>query len=394
MLQKEFLGVAFAYRYGYNTPMERSLYVHIPFCKRKCIYCNFYSDIYDEVSAGAYVDVLTNQLNKLDGPFGTIYIGGGTPTILSPALLKRLMSGLSRFAKPSVEFTVEANPDSVDETRLKILSEHGANRISIGVQSLRDEKLKKLGRIHNVRRAIESVETARRAGFSNITIDLIFGVWGEKAADWKGELEEAVRLPVKHISCYELTYESSTPLFAALQNKTIKVPDTEMSAQMYEMAIDALSLRDFKQYEVSNFALKGFESKHNENYWANGAYLGLGASAFSYDGEVRSKNVSDAGEYMRRVSAGLALCDFSEKLPPEKRAKETAAVKIRTKDGINFGWFKEKTGFDFLTLEKKALPKLIEDGFIKYLKEKDVVTGICLKRKGFLFCDTVSSGLL
>jgi len=374
--------------------MERALYIHIPFCKRKCIYCNFYSDVYGEALAEDYIDALAGQLDKLDEPFSSLYMGGGTPTVLSPALLKRLMSCLGRFAKSLIEFTVEANPDSIDEERLKILSGYGANRLSIGVQSLRDEKLKKLGRVHNVGKAIDSIELARRSGFSNITIDLIFGVWGEKAQDWKRELEEAVKLPVKHISCYELTYESSTPLFAALRNKTINASDAETSAEMYEAAIDALALRGFKQYEVSNFALKGFESKHNGNYWANGSYLGLGASAFSYDGEIRSKNVSDTGEYIRRVSDGLDLRDFSEKLPAEKRAKETAAVKIRTKDGINFGWFKEKTGFDFLTLEKKALPKLIGDGLIKYVKDKDLITGICLKRKGFMFCDTVSSGLL
>ena len=374
--------------------MARSLYVHIPFCKRKCIYCNFYSGIYDEANAAYYVDALSCQFDKLEGPFTSIYIGGGTPTVLSSPLLEKLMASVGRFAKSSIEFTVEANPDSIDEEKLKILSDHGVNRLSIGVQSLRDEKLKKLGRIHNVKRAIESIGSAGRYGISNITIDLIFGVWGEKAPDWQRELEEAVKLPVKHISCYELTYESSTPLFAALRNKTIAASDAQINAAMYETAIDALALRGFKQYEVSNFALKSFESRHNENYWANGAYLGLGASAFSYDGEVRSKNISDTGEYIKRVSSGFSLCDFSEKLSAQNRARETAALKIRTKGGIDFRWFRDKTGYDFLSLERKALLKLMADGLIKYIKNKDNVTGVCLKRKGFLFCDTVSSGLL
>ncbi|MCX5679657.1 MAG: radical SAM family heme chaperone HemW [Candidatus Omnitrophica bacterium] len=374
--------------------MASSLYVHIPFCKRKCIYCNFYSRIYKESEASDYVDAILLQLSKLTGSFKTVYVGGGTPTALGLPLLKKLVQGLSRVSKDSIEFTFEANPESADRDRMKMLLDHGVNRISIGVQSIKDEKLKDLGRIHDVGKAIASVMDASKIGFDNISIDLIFGLCGEKPEKWKRELEEAVRLPAKHISCYELTYESGTPLFGMLENRAITPLDDDVVAGMYETAIEELALRDFKQYEVSNFAKPGFESQHNMNYWENSVYLGLGASAFSYDGQTRSRNVSDACEYVRLVLAGKNVTDFSERLPPERKAKETAAVKIRTREGIDFNWFKKKTGYDLEDLEKKAIPKLIDLGLIRYIRKGDAVTGINLKRKGFLFCDTVSSSLL
>jgi len=374
--------------------MVDSLYLHIPFCKRKCIYCNFYSSIYKEDEASDYVDAILLQLGRLTGPFKTVYIGGGTPTALDLPLLKKFLQGLSRISKGSVEFTFEANPESMDREKMKMLLDNGVNRLSIGVQSLRDEKLKKLGRIHNAGKAIESVVAASKMGFGNISIDLIFGLWSESPEGWKAELEEAVRLPAKHVSCYELTYESGTPLFGMLENKVISPPEDDVVAGMYETAIEELAFKGFKQYEVSNFAKPGFESRHNMNYWDNSSYLGLGASAFSYDSETRSRNVSDVREYTRLVLDGKNVTDFSEKLSPERRARETAAVKIRTRGGIDFKWFRNKTGYDLKDLEKKAIPKLIDDGLIKYTRDKDEVTGISLKRKGFLFCDTVSSSLL
>jgi len=254
--------------------------------------------------------------------------------------------------------------------------------------------LKKLGRIHNCAKAKEAVSLAHKRGFKDIGTDLMFGVWGERLEDWKRELDEAVRLPITHVSCYELTYEKGTPLFSALDNKSIQPLDDEITSKMYEMAIETLALRGFKQYEVSNFAKPGFESKHNMRYWVNGPYIGLGPSAVSYIDGVRSKNRSDVIDYIARFESGKTLTESSEKLSPVDSARETAAVKIRTRDGIDFKWFKARTGFDFLELERKALPRLMEDGLIKYKRDGDAETGICLKRKGFLFCDTVSSALV
>lgn len=345
--------------------------------------------------ADAYIDTLSEQIRNIpaDG-FHTIYIGGGTPTSLNITQLKNVLKNLEKYSKNIFEFTIEVNPESFDSEKAKFFFDSGINRISIGLQSVREEKLKKLGRIHTARKAEEAVTIALAAGFKNISIDLIFGLWNERPEDWKEELGYVVRLGVTHVSCYALTYEKATPLFDAVKNKSIVPLDDDIAASMYEAAIDSLALRGFKQYEVSNFAKVGFECAHNMNYWQNNPYIGLGASAVSYLDGRRSKNVSDVKEYIRRYGSGRDLAESSEKLSPMRRAKETAALKIRTRDGIDFGWFKDKTGYDFCELEKKALPKLIENGLIKYKKNGDKAIGIALKRKGFLFCDIVSSALL
>lgn len=382
------------YFYDIIEFMQPSLYIHIPFCRQKCIYCDFYSAVYRETVASSYVDALVGQMENLAYDFPTIYIGGGTPTVLDIGILERLLGSLAKYSKKVSEFTVEANPESLSYDKLKMLADLGVNRISIGVQSFREEKLKALGRVHTVKKAGDAVCAAAKNGFKNISIDLIFGTWLESPEGWKDEIGDIGKLPVTHVSCYGLTYERGTPLFQALKNKSVIPLEDEAVAAMYEHSIDILAVRGFKQYEVSNFAKDGFQCRHNLKYWDNDPYLGLGASAVSYVEGARMKNVADVVEYIRRSRDGRPLIESSETLSPVKRAKETAAIKIRTKDGIDFGWFREKTGFDLLELEKKALPRLIEDGLIKYKKEGNIPTGIRLKRKGFLFCDTVSSALL
>ena len=387
--------------------MTTSLYIHIPFCRRKCLYCDFYSAIYDPKIAGSYIDILIRQLRELEGPFATIYVGGGTPTALDNALLERLAKTLKGLLSDGGEYTFEANPESLDNDKVKLLLACGVNRLSVGVQSLDERKLKKLGRIHNAAKASEAVALAAKRGFTNISADLIFGVWGERKGDWLKELEEVTALPVTHVSCYALTYEKSTPLFAAVKNKSVAPLEDDAVAAMYEAAIDRLALRGLKQYEVSNFAKPGFECRHNLRYWDNAPYIGLGASAVSYKEGVRSRNVANVAEFIQRSAQGRPLIESSEKLSPVRRAKETAAVKIRTKEGIDFAWFKEQTGYDFMALEKKAVATLLDQSLIKLLYRvpnasakcprselQSVPTGIALKRKGFLFCDTVSSTLL
>ena len=342
----------------------------------------------------SFVDVLVSQIGRIEGPLHSIYIGGGTPSALDRKLLEKLLLSLKHFSVITGEFTFEANPESLDDEKIKTLLDLGVNRISVGVQSLDERKLKKLGRIHSADRARAAVISAHKLGFKNISADLMFGVWGESPEDWRKELDGIVRLPIDHVSCYELTYEKNTPLYSAVGKNSVIPLEEEVTSAMYETAIDILSLRGFKQYEISNFAKTGYESKHNMHYWNNYPYIGLGPSAFSYIDGTRSRNVSDVKEYAKRFDAGKALTEFSEKLSPVNSAKETAAVKIRTKDGIDFDWFLAKTGFDFPDLEKKVLPKLIEDGLIKYKRDGVKQTGVCLKRKGFLFCDTVSSAFL
>ncbi|MFH1189935.1 MAG: radical SAM family heme chaperone HemW [Candidatus Omnitrophota bacterium] len=375
--------------------MENSLYIHIPFCKRKCFYCDFYSAPYNRGLSHEYIEALNDQIDGLAGRFSTVYIGGGTPSALEPELLARLLRALEPKLAAGAEFTVEANPESLDDKRIKIMSGLGVNRLSIGIQSLRDGKLKKLRRLHDAKRARDSVYLAAKGGFSNISVDLIFGVWGESGEDWEREVEEAAELPVKHISCYSLTYEKGTPLFRAMTERAVLPVEEELASGMYESAMDLLAGRGFGQYEISNFAKRGpYGCRHNMNYWENNPYTGLGASAVSYTGGVRARNVSDAREYVKRCKEGAGLIESSEKLSAVKRARETAAVKIRTSDGIGFKWFRDKTGYDLMALSHGAVAGLLEKDLIRYKRAGERLTGIALKHRGYFFCDMVSSALL
>jgi oxygen-independent coproporphyrinogen-3 oxidase len=376
---------------------KTSLYVHIPFCRQKCFYCDFYSAAYKEDLAKSYIKVILKQIGELNQSFSSIYIGGGTPSILSPDLLDKLLSGLKKFIKPGMEFTIEVNPESVDEEKLRLFLAKGINRISIGVQSFDDKKLKSLGRIHSAKQAVEAIELSRNAGFKNISIDMIFGVEGEDLEAWQSELEKAAGCGCQHISCYSLSYEKDTPLFRMREKKTVTPLDDDIAAQMYAYTIACLPKIGFKQYEVSNFAKPGFECSHNLNYWDNNPYIGIGPSAVSYINGARSENVRGVEEYIDRYEKGVSLIAYSENLSDIQRARETAGVKIRVKQGIDYNWFKDKTGFDFEGIvEKLAIDELFRDNLIEYVIDKATREriGIKLTEKGFLFSDTVSAAFL
>jgi oxygen-independent coproporphyrinogen III oxidase len=373
--------------------MKPSLYIHIPFCARKCAYCDFYSVAYDERLAFSYVNALIPQIRAIEGPISTIFIGGGTPTALSAPLLKRLLRGIRRLAGKRVEFTVEANPESLSGGKLDLFLDEGVNRLSIGVQSFSDAKLKRLGRIHDAGKAIDAVMLSKKKGFDNLNIDLIFGAPEETFYDCSAEFARAVKLPVTHISCYCLTYEKGAPLFDAKEKGSLVPADEDRSARMYSYAMEYFPWHGFQHYEVSNFAKKGFECKHNLGYWQNNEYVGLGPSAVSYINGARKRNLPDVREYIKRSKAGESAVISSERLDGDRKARETAAVKIRTAEGIDFDWFRKKTGRGFMKLEADSLRKLSGAGLIKYKKVRGMSLGILLTKKGFLFCDTVSSEL-
>lgn len=374
--------------------MAKSLYIHIPFCKKKCPYCDFNSRSYDHGLAGLYIDSLCRQINELSAGFSTIYIGGGTPTILEFKLLKKLLDSLATASRYAKEFSIEANPDSLDSAKLRLMSDCGVNRISIGLQSLFDRKLERLGRIHNARDAIDKVFLARKCGFDNIGIDLIFGVWEETLKNWKDELALAVQLPVKHISAYSLTYEKGTHIFGLAAQGKIKLLDDALLSRMYEHNMSHLPKVGFTHYEVSNFAKKGYECCHNINYWKNNPCLGLGAGAVSYTQGIRRKHTHDVSGYIEGCESGMGKIVFAEKLSASKRARETAALGIRTREGIDFEWFRQQTGFEFLGLLAHELESLERHGLLRYKKHFGRRKGVCLTDKGFLFSDTVSSEFL
>lgn len=374
--------------------MNKSLYIHIPFCRQKCFYCGFYSISYRRAYASSYIDILCRQIDPLEGDFSTIFIGGGTPSVLEWPLLAKLLKSLRRFLGPDVEFTVEANPESWNEEKAKLFFDEGCRRVSIGVQSLCPQKLAKLGRGHNVEQALAAVFTAERIGFSNISIDLIFGVEGEDLDDWRKELARAVTLPVKHISTYGLSCEKNTPYYKTVQDGRIKLLDDTTAARMYMLSRDYLPAQGFLQYEVSNFAQEGYQCRHNVTYWHNNPYLGLGPSAVSYLDGIRVRNISSVKSYIEKTDRGQDLAVFRETLSATDRAKETAALMIRMKEGINFDVFSRQCGVDFLKLTPPALEDLIKDDLLEYKEKDGRKTGVSLTKKGFLFCDSVSSAFL
>lgn len=368
--------------------MKKTLYIHIPFCRKKCHYCAFYSTSYRKELAAEYIDILCSQIKHLDDGFYTIYIGGGTPTILDISLWRRLLSALSKVSKKAREFTIEVNPESITSEKLGLFIDNGINRLSIGVQSFSQRNLKLLGRVHSVDRAIDSVKLAKKKGFSNISIDLIFGIWDQTLKVWENDLKLAVQLPITHISTYALSIEDRT----AFSGKSSL--DDDLAADMYEFSMDYLPGKGFRHYETSNFSKKGYSCLHNMHYWDNGASVGLGPSASSYYEKERFQNIADVREYIKRLKDSDDIVVFREKLSDLKSAKELAVLKLRTKEGIDFKDFKKSTGFELRNIEKEALNKLITKGLLRYRRKNGRIAGISLTKKGFLFSDTVSVELL
>jgi oxygen-independent coproporphyrinogen-3 oxidase len=372
--------------------MKKSLYIHIPFCQSRCAYCDFYSTVYRRDLAASFILALAEQLKSLNYNFETIYIGGGTPTILDTDLTEKLLKELKKLSGDVKEFTIEANPESIDADKIKLFLDYGANRISIGCQSFDDQKLKFLGRVHCAAQTLKSLRLAKNIGFDNISIDLIYGLPNESLKSWEKELTRAGELPITHLSAYMLTYEKGTRLFKNLQNKKFLPLATDKVAEMYKQLINQLAAKKIFQYEISNFAKKGCRSIHNCRYWENESYIGLGPSASSFVEGLRQKNISSLEKYITALKNGKQIWEHSEKLSRLAAAKETAALKIRMAEGLDFSWFRKKTGFDFLKIEKEALPLLLKQKLIKYSQGSR--KKIQLTRKGFLFADTVSAAFL
>jgi oxygen-independent coproporphyrinogen-3 oxidase len=317
----------------------RHLYFHIPFCTQRCPYCSFYVDTALAGKSPRFLDALLAELEERRAQHAiqprTIYLGGGTPSTLSRTELQYFFDGLRERLDFSAlaECTLEANPESVTPAKAQLLRELGVNRISLGVQSLDDELLKTLGRRHSAALAREKFALLRAAGFENISVDLMFALPGQTREQWRRSLSEAIALQPEHISCYCLTYEEDTAFFEQLSRGEFQ-QDADWDADLFELTMDTLTAAGYAQYEISNFARPGFESQHNQAYWAGATYLGLGPSAFSTIGEVRWKNIADTARYVASASAGKTEIEFTETLTPEKRLGERLAFGLRTAEGI------------------------------------------------------------
>jgi oxygen-independent coproporphyrinogen III oxidase len=372
----------------------RAAYVHIPFCARKCGYCDFASLAGAEDAADRYLAALEREIQSQVGEpqeVDTIFVGGGTPTRLDSGQLRRLTSIIRRWLPlaPGGEWTVEANPGTLDGEKVDALAEAGVNRISLGAQSFQPAVLKVLDRDHGrseVERALERV----RPAFPRWSFDLIFGVPGSSLSSWKDDLEIALGMEPSHLSCYGLVFEKGTPLWKDWQHGRVCPLDEELERAMYETTIDRLAEAGLLIYEISNFARPGHECRHNLVYWANEAYFGFGLGAARYIQGRRSVNTRDLSAYLRRIEAGLSAEGPREELDPEKEARETAILMLRrAARGIDRLEFSQRTGFE---LDALLGPTLDEFRRSKHLEDNG--ERVRLSREGLFIADFIFRKLL
>lgn len=316
------------------------IYVHIPFCGAKCVYCDFYSTVDAHDSFARYIDAVLAEARlrhgELQEPITTLYVGGGTPSVLPIEQLARLVQGLREVFDLSqvVEFTVEVNPDDVTSSLVQALVRVGCNRVSMGIQSFDDGELKFMNRRHTAAQAVNAVRVLREAGIGNLSVDLIYGVPNQSMGTWLANVEQVVALGVPHVSAYSLMYEQGTRLWAMRKVGKVKEIEEELSVGMYQVLVDKLSQAGFEHYEISNFARHGYHSRHNSSYWNLTPYLGLGAAAHSYDGIVRRYNPNNYKSYMQLLLVE-GRCAFEiEEMQPWERYDEYVMLRLRTSCGI------------------------------------------------------------
>ena len=320
------------------------LYIHIPFCESRCIYCGFYSTTLAELKE-QYVEAVCKEVRNVlrkEGvkPFNeisTVYLGGGTPSQLSPFLLHRLFDAIKQNCGTisELEVTIECNPDDLTDEYVAALRDLPINRISMGAQTFSDERLRFLHRRHSSQQVREAVERLRHIGIDNISIDLMFGFPEETLEDWETDIREAIALQVEHISAYSLMFEEGTTLYKLREQGKVKEIDEELSLRMYETLIDRLTAAGFEHYEISNFSRHGFHSRHNSSYWDGTPYIGLGAAAHSYDIDSRWWNVSNVREYIRRIQHGESPIEEREILNEETRYNDAVMTALRTRQGLS-----------------------------------------------------------
>lgn len=354
--------------------MAISLYVHVPFCLKKCRYCDFTSYPYDRAAAKDYLAALIREiqlygsiLNAGEKDISSLFFGGGTPTCLPVGDLKEILLCIKSFfhLKPDCEITVEANPGTIDASRLYELRRAGVNRLSIGVQSLSDVLLETLGRIHNAAQADEAVCLARQAGFDNINIDLIYGIPGQTIAVWRDTLERAVAFEPEHIACYGLQLEEGTPLEQSVARGDMESCPEELELNMYHTAISSLKKSGYHHYEISNFARPGRECAHNLVYWLNQPYLGLGPAAHSFFRGERYANECEPQEYCSRLGKGKLLAADRENITMETEMAETMFLGLRLLRGVDLAAFQRRFGRGVKDVYRSEIMRLTRDGLVE-----------------------------
>ncbi len=368
------------------------IYIHIPFCVQACHYCDFHFST-NQKNKSLMVEMICCEiaLRKeylADKNISTIYFGGGTPSLLDAEEFEKILATIGKYfsIEKSAEITVEANPDDLTEDKLKALKRAGVNRLSIGIQSFDDEQLRYMNRAHNALQAEASVKRAQEIGFDNISIDLIYGIPSPDHGLWQRDLERAVHLKIQHISSYCLTIEPSTVFGKRKEKGILKAEDEEYNAQQFELLTSTLEANGFEQYEVSNFCLPGWYSRHNSNYWKSAQYLGVGPGAHSYNSLSRQYNIENNVKYIHSLQKGLIPCSV-EALDAKTLANEYMMTRLRTKWGMDCFVLQSEFGIQIDSF-KEILDKYQKMDYL--IVEKTMVK---LTKKGLLFADKITEDL-
>ena len=368
------------------------LYIHIPFCRRKCHYCNFYS-----LASSRHFDHLIEALkdeidlrkHEVDEPLETIYFGGGTPSMLNDQQLEGIMDRIYKnfSLTEKAEITLEANPEDITREKLISLKKNHINRLSIGIQSFYDNELTYLNRIHSARKAIDSVRLSQDMGFENISIDLIYGLPNATIESWKNNLRQAFRLEVPHLSCYTLTVEPNTALAKFIEKGRMKNVSEALFEEQFEILIQKTAEMGYQQYEISNFCKDAYYAAHNTSYWFGKKYLGVGPSAHSYDGQKRQWNVAHIKNYINSVNNGKVLSE-SEAITPLTRYNEYIMTRLRTQWGVSISDVNERFGKKAASHFTAAISKYLKSGHLQSLDDT-----ILLTKKGKFISDGIIAEL-
>jgi len=380
-----------------QVPRPLAIYVHIPFCIQKCGYCDFNAYLYREAAARAYVSALRQEIVRAAerswAGYGvpSVYFGGGTPSTLAPAdligLLQLLRDGFPVQAE--AEITVEVDPGTIELAGLEALRAGGVNRLSVGVQAFDDTLLQRLDRRHTAAEARRVLAWARRAGFMDVNLDLMFGLPGQTLAAWDASLSEAIAFAPAHVSVYGLSIEPRTPFYRRQQRGQLIVPDDEVQAAMFERAEQLLTAAGYVHYEISNYALPGWRSRHNQHYWRHGDYLGFGAGAHAYFQGRRWENERLPPRYMRAIAERGEAVGSLEAIDPVRRVHEGLMLGLRLREGIDLATFAATYGVALETAYAKPIAELAQGGYVQLMGGR-----LCLSARGRLVADAVLGQLV
>ena len=374
----------------------RAAYIHIPFCSHICYYCDFNKVFIEGQPVDEYVDLLVREMQLRAkahpiSPLETLYIGGGTPSTLTPKQLATLFEGIHRYLplEKNCEFTMELNPDDGQMERLEVMKEYGVNRISMGVQSFNDELLKKIGRKHSKKTVLESIGNARKLGFENISIDLIFRLPQQTIQDFEDSLKIAMDLDLPHYSIYSLILEQKTVFYNLMRQGKLPLPTQDEEADMFQLAMDSMESFGRHHYEISNYALPGFESRHNLHYWKADEYLGFGAGAHGYLNQERYQNCGPIQHYLKPLRNFELPILQKDVLSRKSQIEEFMFLGLRKMSGVSNQEFKRRFGRNINDIYQEIIEELLEQELIQLTTE-----GIALTHKGKFLGNNVFQAFL